>query len=66
MDGVLHSDNVLQLLGEKSSRELSHQVVVHKPAILKNNQKNIKLDYIEIKPKNLVWLTPKTVFELEE
>ena len=40
--GVLHSDNVRQML-EKAFGELSHQVVMHEPVISNNHGVNIKL-----------------------
>ena len=49
--GVLHSDNVRQML-EKAFGELSHQVVMHEPVISNNHDVNIKLVYIIINRTN--------------
>ena len=49
--GVLHSDNVRQML-EKAFGELSHQVVMHEPVISNNHDVNIELVYIIINRTN--------------
>ena len=51
--GVLHSDNVRQML-EKAFGELSHQVVMHEPVISNNHDVNINLVYIIINQTKLI------------